>query len=122
MINMHNWMTSIRDLMPPPLRMHNPVAWRSSPGPAKHGELTELAPAATSAARAPEPLLRLHLFGPLRASIGGKVAIDEHFTRRKAKALLALLYLERGRYIPRDELIEQIWPTVDELTGDSGRL
>jgi DNA-binding SARP family transcriptional activator len=69
-----------------------------------------------------EPTLRLYVFGPLRAYVGGEVAIDEHFTRRKAKALLALLYLERARYIPRDELIERLWPNVDEMAADSGRL
>jgi LuxR family maltose regulon positive regulatory protein len=123
MINMHTWMTNIRDLMLPPLRMHNPVSPRSRPDHGKRTERTDvvLAPTA-STVTAPEPVLRLHLFGPLRASVGGRVAIDEHFTRRKAKALLALLYLERGRYIPRDELIERIWPNVDELTADSGRL
>src|SRR5438874_3681242 len=66
--------------------------------------------------------LRLYLFGPLRAFIDSEVAIDEHFTRRKAKALLAFLYLERGRYIPRDELLERLWLNVDDLSADSGRL
>jgi DNA-binding SARP family transcriptional activator len=121
MTNMHNWMTSIRDLMVPPLRMHNPVAMRSRPDQAGRVELAAVAQAAPPATE-PEPVLRLQLFGPLRASVGGRMAIDEHFTRRKAKALLALLYLERGRYIPRDELIERIWPTLDELRPDSGRL
>jgi LuxR family maltose regulon positive regulatory protein len=70
----------------------------------------------------PEPMLRLTLFGPLRAYIGGQLVIDEHFTRRKAKALLVLLYLERGRYLARDELLEALWPNLDEPPGDAGRL
>src|SRR5260370_42586441 len=68
------------------------------------------------------PRLRWSLCGPLRAHVGSEVVIGEHFTRRKAKALLALLYLERGRYIPRDELIERLWPNQEELHADSGRL
>jgi LuxR family transcriptional regulator, maltose regulon positive regulatory protein len=66
--------------------------------------------------------LRLYLYGPLRAYVGDEVVIDDRFTRRKARALLVLLYLERGRYIPRDELFEKLWPNLDALHPDSGRL
>ena len=69
-----------------------------------------------------EPTLRLCLFGPVRAYVDGGVAIDENFTRRKAKALLVLLYLERGRYLSRDELLEALWPNLDEPATDTGRL
>lgn len=67
-------------------------------------------------------MLRLYLFGPMRVYVGDELVIDERFTRRKAKALLALLYLERGRYIPRDDLLERLWPNADDLPADSGRL
>jgi LuxR family maltose regulon positive regulatory protein len=77
-----------------------------------------MAPGPTSSG----PLLRLSLFGPVRAYIDGEVVIDETFTRRKAKALLVVLYLERGRYLPRDALLETLWPNLDERAYDSGRL
>jgi DNA-binding SARP family transcriptional activator len=67
-------------------------------------------------------MLRLYLFGTLRVYIGDRVVIDESFPRRKAKELLALLYLERERYIPRDELFELLWPADDGLPLESGRL
>jgi LuxR family transcriptional regulator, maltose regulon positive regulatory protein len=67
-------------------------------------------------------VLHLRLYGPLRVSVDDRVVIDERFTRRKAKALLVLLYLERERYILRDELIERLWPSRDEPPGDTGRL
>ena len=67
-------------------------------------------------------MLRLYLFGPLRAYLGDRAVLDARFPRRKAKALLALLYLERGRYIPRDELLEQLWGSDDDLSPESGRL
>src|SRR6185503_4526758 len=67
-------------------------------------------------------VLHLRLYGPLRVSIGDHVAIDERFSRRKAKALLVLLYLERTRYVPRDELLEKLWPAGDGLDSESGRL
>jgi LuxR family maltose regulon positive regulatory protein len=58
----------------------------------------------------PGSMLRLYLFGPLRAVVDDRVAIDEGFKRRHAKALLALLYLERGSYLGKDELFERLWP------------
>ena len=78
--------------------------------------------ATTPTAVSSESMLRLYLFGQLRAYVGDEVAIDDRFTRRKAKALLVLLYLERGRYISRDELLEKLWPNLDTLRPDSGRL
>ena len=67
-------------------------------------------------------VLFLRLYGPLRVSVDDEVVIDEHFTRRKAKALLVLLYLERDSYVPRDELLEKLWPSRDAMPADSGRL
>jgi len=67
-------------------------------------------------------VLELKLYGPLRVFVDGQLAIDEHFTRRRAKALLVLLYLERERFMPRDELVERLWPSGDAPRGDSGRL
>jgi DNA-binding SARP family transcriptional activator len=67
-------------------------------------------------------MLRLYLFGPIRAYIGDQLVLDEHFTRRKAKSLLVLLYLARGRYITKDELVETLWPGLDKPPADSGRL
>jgi hypothetical protein len=64
--------------------------------------------------------LSLYLFGPLRASI--EVVIGECFTRRKVKALLGYLYLRRDVYISTDELLEALWPEVDDVALASGRL
>lgn len=66
--------------------------------------------------------LRLFLFGPLRAYVDGHELIGEHFTRRKVKALLAYLYLRRGQYISKDQLLEALWPEIDDVTSASGRL
>jgi DNA-binding SARP family transcriptional activator len=66
-------------------------------------------------------VLHFRLYGPLRVYVDDRLAIDEHFTRRRAKALLALLYLERERFILRDELVERLWPDRDAPT-DAGRL
>jgi LuxR family transcriptional regulator, maltose regulon positive regulatory protein len=65
-------------------------------------------------------MLRLELLGDLRACVDGRVAIGPQTTRTKAKALLAYLYLKRHRYIPRDELLDALWPEAD--APGSGRL
>jgi DNA-binding SARP family transcriptional activator len=67
-------------------------------------------------------VLRLYLFGPLRAIVGERLAIDEGFRRRHAKALLALLYLARGTYLSKDELLERLWLQDRDDAIDSGRL
>jgi DNA-binding SARP family transcriptional activator len=61
------------------------------------------------------------LFGPLGVYQGQRVVIDEHFTRRKARALLALLWLQRGRWLPSEEIIETLWPEAEPALG-RGRL
>jgi DNA-binding SARP family transcriptional activator len=75
----------------------------------------------------PESVIRarglcLFLFGPLRAYVNGTEVIGESYTRRKVKALLAYLYLRRGEYILKDELLEALWPEVDHVVSASGRL
>jgi DNA-binding SARP family transcriptional activator/ActR/RegA family two-component response regulator len=62
--------------------------------------------------------LELRLFGPLRLDVDGQSVIDEQFTRRKVKALLAYLYLNRGRFVPKYRLLDELWPGAD----DAGRL
>jgi DNA-binding SARP family transcriptional activator len=65
-------------------------------------------------------VLRLELFGGLRVFVDEHLMIGPHTPRLKAKALLAYLYLKRGRYVPRDELLEALWPEADNAR--SGRL
>jgi DNA-binding SARP family transcriptional activator len=65
--------------------------------------------------------LGLFLFGPLRVHFNGTELIGEGYTRRKVKALFAYLYLRRGEYIVKDELLEALWPEVD-VASASGRL
>ena len=60
-------------------------------------------------------MLRLSFFGGLRASVNERIAIDTHTPRLKAKALLAYLYLERGRYVTKDELVEALWPEAEHV-------
>jgi two-component SAPR family response regulator len=118
-MNMISWMTGLTHfLSPPPLAQL--VQSTGGPGPSYTTSLAIRV--AAPAIAAPQPELRLSLYGHVRAFVDGKVAIDEHFTRRKAKELFVLLYLERRRFIPRDELLERLWPSADNVSTDTGRL
>src|ERR1700737_2795160 len=107
-MDMHDWMAGLRGLL-----RHGrtqPVPSRARPARHRPPPMLSSPPGTPPPTSAPaEPMLRLYLFGPLRVYVGGELVIDEHFTRRKAKALLVLLYLERGRHISRDELLERLW-------------
>jgi LuxR family transcriptional regulator, maltose regulon positive regulatory protein len=67
-----------------------------------------------------EPLLRIHLFEPLRVQLADRTPIDEHFPRRKAKALFVYLYLNRGRQVSKYELLADLWPDTEH--ADPGRV
>ena len=89
---MHIWMSSLRDLLRGEVRSGLPrrslVAASAVGGDwSRHARRADPSPTPMRS----ELPLRLYLFGPLRAFIDSEVAIDEHFARRKAKALLALL-------------------------------
>jgi DNA-binding SARP family transcriptional activator len=64
-------------------------------------------------------VLRINLFEPFRVQLG-KHTIDEEYPRRKAKALLIYLYLNRGRHISKYELLADLWPECEH--ADPGRV
>jgi LuxR family transcriptional regulator, maltose regulon positive regulatory protein len=61
----------------------------------------------------PEALVRIYLFEPVRVQVAERVAIDEHFTRRKAKALFVYLFMNRGRHISKYQLLADLWPEAE---------
>jgi len=65
-----------------------------------------------------DSILRIRLFEPFRAQFGGRPPIDEHFPRRKAKALFAYLYLNRGRHISKYQLLADLWPQAEHADPD----
>src|SRR3982074_2842760 len=67
-----------------------------------------------------QPLLTMHLFEPLRVQLDDRTPIDEHFPRRKAKALFVYLYLNRGHQISKYQLLEDLWPQAEH--ADPGRV
>jgi DNA-binding SARP family transcriptional activator len=67
-----------------------------------------------------EPLLRIYLFDPVWVQVGDRPPLDEHYPRRKAKALFVYLFLNRGRWISKYELLADLWP--DAENADVGRV
>lgn len=54
--------------------------------------------------------MRVRLFGGMQVSVGGQVIEPAAFRKQKAKALLAVLVLHRGKEIARQELLDIMWP------------
>jgi two-component SAPR family response regulator len=68
----------------------------------------------------PEPLPRINLFEPLCVQLGERPPLDEHYPRRKAKALFVYLFLNRGRWLSTYELLADVWPGAED--ADPGRV
>jgi DNA-binding SARP family transcriptional activator len=57
---------------------------------------------------------RVRLFGGLRVEVDGHPLEDKSWRKRKARLLFAMLTSRCGKDIPRDQLIEYLWPEMDE--------
>jgi len=53
----------------------------------------------------PKPLLRINPFEPPKVQLGDRPPFNEHYPRRKAKALFVHLFLNRGRWLSKYELL-----------------
>ncbi len=86
---------------------------------AKDPALRELVPAALRdlGARPPYPL-HIALFGPLTLDRQGIVVAPADWPREKARHLLALLLLNRDRWLSREQIQEALWPEGDPAAGD----
>lgn len=62
--------------------------------------------------------MRIHLFEPLRVEVGGRLVLNGHFRRRRAKALFVYLYLKRGRFISKYRVLADLWPQAEEADAD----
>lgn len=60
-----------------------------------------------------EPLY-IRLFGGMSITRGDEAIGPERFAKRKARTLLAILALNRGREVPRAKLLDALWPGCDE--------
>jgi DNA-binding SARP family transcriptional activator len=63
------------------------------------------------------PVCRVRLFGGLDVSVGDREVGERQWRKRKARALFAMLVLLQGREIARDQVLEHLWPEMDEDRG-----
>jgi DNA-binding SARP family transcriptional activator len=57
--------------------------------------------------------LSIRVLGDFAASVDGAVVLDERFRRRKALALIKLLALQPTLSMPRDRLLDLLWPDIE---------
>lgn len=57
------------------------------------------------------PEMRVRLFGGMEVRVGGRMVDPGSFRKQKAKTLLAVLVLHRGREVPRRDLVDILWPS-----------
>lgn len=60
---------------------------------------------------------RIELFGGLRIRIDGRDVGEADWAARRARELVALLALTPGRRLPRDRVVELLWPHLDAEAG-----
>src|SRR5438477_2768340 len=63
------------------------------------------------------PALTIHLLGPFRVSVLGKDVDDAQWARPQAKLLLKLLALEPRHQLHRQQIMDAIWPELDETSA-----
>lgn len=62
--------------------------------------------------------LHVQLLGPLTISLGREEVEDKKWQREKAKDLFVYLYIHKDRYVPRDELVTELFGDLDEKTAN----
>lgn len=60
------------------------------------------------------PLCRVRLFGGLEVTLGDRPITDESWRKRKVRLLFAMLASRCGQDVPRDVLLERLWPDMDD--------
>ncbi len=83
------------------------ITTRAMPG----GEAGESAPAALEDEC---PQCHVRLFGGLEVTVAGAPVPDESWRKRKVRLLFAMLASRCGQDIPRDVLLERLWPDMDD--------
>lgn len=61
--------------------------------------------------------LAIYLLGPFRLSVLGKTVEESQWPRPQAKLLVKLLALDPKHQLPRQQIIDAIWPELDEEAG-----
>ena len=60
--------------------------------------------------------LKLQLLGPFSLFMGNQEINERKWQRDKSKELLTYLYLQKNRFVPKEELMRALWEESDEKT------
>jgi len=72
--------------------------------------------------RSTRPPVTVRVLGRFEVTRDGAPVSDTQWQSRKARELMKILVARRGRAIPRDQLIELLWPDVDDAAMLGNRL
>lgn len=61
--------------------------------------------------------VRLELWGRFRVVVGEHEVAESDWPTRRARELVAVLALADGCWLPRDRVIERLWPHLDARAG-----
>lgn len=61
-----------------------------------------------------KPLCRVRLFGGLEVSVGDRAVRDRDWKKRKARTVFTMLVLRRGQELPRDQILDAVWPELPD--------
>ena len=57
--------------------------------------------------------LEVHLLGPFRVRVDGRLVEERHWSRRKPRLLVKLLALQAHHQLHREQVMEALWPDLD---------
>ncbi len=60
------------------------------------------------------PICRVRLFGGLEVVADDRTIRERDWKKRKARLLFAMLVVRRGQDIPRDQILDHLWPDLPE--------
>lgn len=60
------------------------------------------------------PLCQVELFGGAGVQVGGRRISERAWKKSKARLLFLMLVLANGKEIPRDQILDYLWPDMDE--------
>lgn len=63
--------------------------------------------------RSGKPLCHVRMFGGLEVTIGQKVLGERDWGKRKARLLFAMIAARRGADVPREQILDQLWPDLE---------
>lgn len=60
------------------------------------------------------PICRVRLFGGLDVALAERTVSERDWKKRKARLLFAMLVVRRGQEVPREQVLDYLWPDLPE--------